>query len=532
MAPQILTADEAAALVADGDAVAVCGVVWSIVPERLLEALERRFLDTGHPRDLTEHHLHIYGMGRGTGLERFAHEGMIDRIIGGSFAPPYWFKDAEINRMVREDALEVYLVPAGVICALWRETGGGRPGILSDIGLGTFVDPRQLGGMITERARRSGHRVNELMTVDGRDLIFYRAQPIDVSLVRATTADEDGNLSFEDEPTLQGVFAQILATRASGGKVVVQVKNIVKSGSIDPRLVRVPGVMVDALVEAPEQRIFEYDIHEDSPAFTGALRLPEPPVERVPFSADSIIARRAALEVEPGAFANLGAGIPVNTMTKVLRETGQDQTCTISVEHGSLGGANLGEFLCQTHWNPTSTMDAPTTFDYYTGGSLDVGFLGIAQADGAGNVNVSMVGDAMAGIGGFMDIAQGARKIVFCGTLTYGGLEVEVADGELRIVTEGRHRKFLKDVDLISFSGAYSVERGQEAMFVTERCVMALRPDGLELVEVAPGIDVERDVLAAVDCEVKVSDTLGTMPAAVLADGAQAATADLGRRVA
>jgi propionate CoA-transferase len=492
----VLSADEAAALVKTGDVVAVCGVVWNLVPEVLLEALERRFLETGEPRDLTETHLHVYGMGRDTGLERFAHEGMTKRVVGGSFAPPYWFKDSEMNRLIAEDKVEAFLLPAGVICAVWRATGGGRPGVISDIGINTFIDPRQLGGMITERARQSGHRTSEVLHVDDRDWLYYRAPRIDVSFIRATSADEEGNLAMEDEPVLQAVLQQAMATRASGGRVIAQVKRVVEAGSLDPRMVKVPGILVDAVVVAPDQRMAEYGIHEDSPAFVGAYRLPEPAMEPVPDGPEATIARRAAQEISPGDVINLGAGLPVLLMTKVLRELGLDKTCTVTVEHGSIGGTNLGEFLCNAHWNPTSMLDSEAILDYYTGGALAVGFLGAAQVDGHGNVNVSQVGPFIAGVGGFMDIAQGARTMVFCGTLTY------------------RDRpKFVQSVQLISFSGAEAIARGQRVLFVTDRCVFRLTAGGLELIEIVEGFDVERDIRPHVECAFTVAESLQAVPA-------------------
>lgn len=491
----VLTADEAARLVRSGDVVAVCGVVWNLVPEVVLEALERRFLETGEPNGLTETHLHVYGMGRSVGLERFAHPGMTTRVVGGSFAPPYWFKDSEMNRLVAEDAVEAFLLPAGIVCALWRAMGAGRPGVVSEIGLNTFIDPRQLGGMITERARRSALRTSELVTLDGREWLYYRAQPIDVSLIRATSADLDGNLTFEEEPIHQAVLQQALAARASGGRVIAQVKRVVEAGTLDPRLVRIPGFLVDAVVLAPEQRMAEYGTHPDSPAYVGDYRLPVPAPEPVEDGPEATIARRAALEIAPGDVVNLGAGLPVLTLTRVLRETGLDRTCTISVEHGSLGGVNLGDRYCNTHWNPTAMMDSELTFDFYTGGALAVGFLGAAQVDGAGSVNVSMVGNSIAGVGGFMDIAQGARKVVFCTTLTYRG-----------------EPRFVDRLQLTSFHGPDALARGQRVLFVTERCVFRLMPDGLELAELADGLDVERDIAPFVGCPFRVADDLIGMP--------------------
>jgi propionate CoA-transferase len=509
----VLSAQEVAEQVKDGDVVAVSGVVWSLVPERILEALEARFLSTGSPRNLTEVHLHVYGMGPDVGLERFAHEGMTSRVIGGSFAPPYWFKGSKMNKLIEEDKVEVFVIPAGVICSLWHEMGGGRPGVLTEIGIGSFVDPRLQGGMLTDRARASGHTVSEVVEIDGREWLRFRPQPIDVCLIRATTADEEGNLALEGEPIHQAVVQQAMATKASGGRVIAQVKHLADAGSIDPRLVKIPGFMVDAVVVAPEQKMFEYGVADDGPAYVGDRREVPPPIEHVPQGLEGLIARRAAREIKPGDVINVGAGLPVNVLSKVLREEGIADDCTISVEHGSLGGENLGELLCQTHWNPTSMMDSAMTFDMYTGGGLAIGFLGVAQVDSAGNVNVSKVGDSMAGVGGFMDIAQSARKVVFCGSLTYGGLQIGFGDGELRIEQEGHHAKFVPELELVSFSAKHALERGQTVLYVTERAVFELTGDGLRLIELAPGIDVDEHVTPVVDFEFAVASDLAQMPA-------------------
>jgi propionate CoA-transferase len=492
-AARVMSADEAASLVRTGDVVAVCGVVWNLVPEVLLEALERRFLETGEPRGLTETHLHVYGLGPGVGLERFAHKGMTTRVIGGSFAPPYWFKDSAMNRLVDEDEVEAFLLPAGVVCALWRATGARRPGILSEIGIKTFVDPRDLGGRINESARRSEYSTSEVVELGGRDWLFYRSYPIDVSFIRATSADTDGNLALEGEPLHQAVVQQALAAKGSGGIVIAQVKQVVEAGSLDPRLVKIPGFLVDAVVEAPDQRMAEYGVHADSPAYVGDARLPAPPLEPVAPGVESLIAYRAAREVHAGDVINLGAGLPVIALTRVLRELGLDRECTISVEHGSLGGVNLGEFRCNAHWNPTAQMDSELTFDFYTSGALSTGFLGAAQVDGSGSVNVSKVGNSIAGVGGFMDIAQGARKVVFCTSLTYRD-----------------QRKFVKKLAIVSFSGPDAVARGQRVLYVTERCVFELAEDGLVLIEVSPGIEIERDIAPHVEFPFRIAEDLAT----------------------
>jgi len=504
----VLTPEEAADLVASGDTVAVSGCVWSLVPERILEALERRFLETGSPADLVEMHMHVYGLGPGVGLERFAHRGMTRRVVGGSFAPPYWFKDSRMAGLAHEDEIEAFILPAGVISSLWRETGAGRPGVLTKIGWGTFVDPRHGGGAITPMAETSGYQTAEVISLAGDEWLFYHSIPIDVSFIRATSADEEGNLTLEDEPIYQSVLAQALATKASGGKVVAQVKQLAEAGSLDPRLVRLPSILVDAVVLAPQQQQFEYGVHEDSPAFVGALRLPPPPCEFRALTAEQWVAWRAVREIEPGQVVNIGAGLPVLELPYVFRTSGIADRIHLSVEHGSLGGVNLGGQLCQTHWNPSAIVDSNDTFDFYTGGGLDVAFLGMAQVDGAGNVNVAKVGDSVAGIGGFMDIAQSARKVVFCGTFRQGGLETEVVDGAVRIVEEGRNPKFVEDVQLVSFNADWARRAGQEILYVTERAVFRLTDAGLTLTEIAPGIDLDRDIRARMECSFAVAPDL------------------------
>lgn len=514
----VLTPDQAADLVADGDVVAVSGCVWNMVPEHLCAALEDRFLRTGRPHGLTEYHLHIYGLGPDTGLEHFAHEGLTTRVIGGSFAPPYWFKGSRMAAMVAEDRIETFVLPAGVIAAMFRERAAGRPGVLTRIGAGTFVDPEHGGGRMNDRARTSNLRTVEWVEVAGEHWLYYPARSIDVSFLRGTYADEDGNVTFEHETMSQSVVEQAMATRASGGKVIVQVKRIVERGSLDPRLVRLPSIFVDGVVPVGNHPQFDYGAHDDSPGFSGELRIAAPEPILPPTSAATYVARRALREIQPGQTVNLGAGIPALAMPRQLWETGLVDDIDVTVEHGSWGGLNLGGTLAATHINPAAIMDSDTTFDLYTGGGLDIAFLGAAQVDGQGNVNVAQVGDTVVGVGGFIDIAQSARKVVFCSTLRRSGLEVAVDGGMLRIVQEGRDAKFVEQVELVCCAGQRAIQQGQEILFVTERAVFQLGPGGLMLTEVAPGIDVHRDVLDAVDCDVHVSDTLVRMDPAIFGD--------------
>lgn len=513
---QVVSADEAVGVVRDGDTLSVGGVVTYMVPEVLCEALGRRFLSTGHPERLNHYHLHVFGLGADTGLEHFAHPGMMGRLIVTAFSPPYWEKHSRVVDLIRHDAIEVFVVPAGVVAANFRETAARRPGVVSRIGLDTFVDPRHEGGMMTARARASGFRTSELISLAGEEWLFYPAQPIDVSFIRATAADAEGNVTLEEEGTHQAVVAQAMATRASGGTVIVQVKRLAPAGSLDPRLVKLPAMLVDYVVVVPDQPLFEYGVHPGSLAFSGAARLVAPPVESPPFSASTVAAHRAVREAQPGDVINLGAGLPTLELPGVLDRLGLQDQVTISVEHGSLGGVNIGGMAVATHWNPTAIMDSNMTFDFYNGGGLDVAFLGMAQVDAAGNVNVAKAGDMLVGIGGFMDIAQCAKKVVFTGTLRQGGLHVEVSDGTLRVVRDGANPKLVRELELRCYAADWARRQGQEVVYVTERAVFRLGDEGLTLTEVAPGIRVD-DVRAAASCDFAVAPRVTTMPDEVLA---------------
>jgi len=519
LASRIASPEEAVTLVADGDVVAVTGCLSNLVPEALCAALEHRFLETARPRGLTEVHLNIFGLPPGSGLDRFAHPGMTERMIGSSFAPYPGSRGSTMTRMLLDEEIEAFALPAGDIAGVFQATAAGQPGRLSRLGLGTYVDPRLGGGAINRRAAGSGYAPAKVVSLDGRDWLLYANLPIDVSLIAATRADAAGNVSFEDEPLLQSAVAQAMATRASGGTVIVQVREVVEEGELDPRLVEIPSLWTDLIVEVPDQSQFEYGLHPGSPAFGGSARLPVPPIPRPDFSADTIIARRAALEIAPGTVVNFGAGAPVRELPVLLAGAAAAGEVAISVDHGSLGGVNLGGLLTASHWNPTGRIDSNRLYDHYRGTGLDVGCLGIGEVDSAGNVNVARIGEVVPGIGGFIDIAEAARTMVFCGTLRRGGLEVGVAGGRPLIESEGRAPKFVRAVDPVCFSGTEALARGQRVLYVTERCVFELGPRGLVLTEVAPGLGVA-DIRAAVDCDFEVGTDCRPMPAAAFADPA------------
>jgi acyl CoA:acetate/3-ketoacid CoA transferase len=486
-APRFLTAAEAAQLVKDGDTVAISGNgAGMISAEAVFAALEARFLETGHPRDLTL--VHSLGLGdRGAlGTNRFAHEGLVRKVIAAHFT---W--SPRMQQLVRDEKIEAYCFPGGVIQQLLREIGAGRPGLFTHSGLGTFVDPRQDGGRCNARSRDT---LVELMRIDGKEVLRYKPFKVDVAIVRGTYADARGNISPEDEAIDMDVHSIALAARNSGGLVIAQVREVVERGALHPRHVRIPGIVVDAVVTAPDQQQF-YGLGYDA-TVSGArrARLDEAPAD-VPARLDRrIIARRASLELRPGASLNFGFGIP-GGIFGVIAEAGIGDRLWMSVEQGVHNGRMLDDALFGAARNADAIVPSIEQFDYYSGGGVDIAFLGVGEADARGNVNVSHLGGALIGPGGFIEIAQNAKKVVFCGTFDAQGTRLEFADGRLRVLQPGKVRKFVDRVERITFSGDYARARGQEVLYVTERAVFRLADRGLELIEVAPGIEIERDIL-------------------------------------
>ena len=487
-ATKFLGAAEAALLVKDGDTVAISGNgAGMISAEAILEALEARFLGTGHPRDLTL--VHSLGLGdrASMGTNRFAHEGMVRRLIGAHFT---W--SPRMQQLIRDEKIEAYCFPGGVVQHLLREIGAGRPGLFTHSGLGTFVDPRQDGGRCNARSRDT---LVELLRIDGRDLLRYKPFKVDVAIVRGTYADARGNVSPEEEAIDMDIHTVALAARNSGGLVLAQVRQVVEAGSLHPRSVRIPGIMVDAVVEAPDQQQF-YGLGYDA-SVSGARRARLGAVAAdVPAKLERrIIARRAALELRPGASLNFGFGMP-GGIFGVIAETGLGGDLWLSVEQGVHNGRMLDDALFGAARNADAILPSIEQFDYYSGGGVDIAFLGTGEVDAEGNVNVSHLGGALIGPGGFIEIAQNAKKVVFCGTFDAQGTKLAYADGALQVLQPGRVQKFVRRVERITFSGEFARAHGQDVLYVTERAVFRLAAGGLELVEVAPGIDIGRDILA------------------------------------
>ena len=470
------------------------------MPEALIAAVERRFLAHGEPRGITS--LHPVGLGdtASQGVSRFAHPGLLKRIVCGTYvdSPP-------IGELAARNEIEAYTLPQGVLSQLMREMASGRPGLITHVGLHTFVDPRQGGG---RQSARGAEQLVEVITLDGREWLFYRPFSVDVAFLRGTTADEDGNVTMEQEAVFGEMISMAQATRRAGGVVIVQVKRLAERRTLPPKLVKIPGILVDLVVVDPDP----WQTYETkySPAYAGELRLPVSEIPPLPFGPRKVIARRAAMELFPGAVCNLGSGISTGIAT-VAAEEGVLDEVTLTNEQGLIGGAPASGNDAGASTNYVAMIDQPYQFDFYDGGGLDLAFLSFAQASPDGSVNVSRFAGRVIGFGGFINISQNARKVVFGGTFTAGGLEMAWPDGRTQIVHEGHNQKFVAELEQVSYNGPYGRERGQDALYVTERAVFRGGDDGVELIEIAPGVDLERDVLAHMGFRPRISVALCEM---------------------
>jgi len=490
---KLCTAAEAVNLIRDGAVVASGGFVGAGHPEALTAALERRFLASSAPRDLTLIYAAGQGDRKGRGVDHLGHQGLLRRVIGG-----HWGLACKLGTLALENKIEAYNFPQGVVCQLFRDTAAGRPGCITHIGLGTYIDPEQCGGRLNERTQLN---LVERIQLGDRTWLWYRIPPLDVGLIRATAADPFGNLVTDEEALVGEILPIAQAVHNNRGLVIAQVKKLLDRPA-SPQQVRVPGILVDRIVVAQElehEQTFGEHFNrnyccaaepEDGPISAAAAQqtLLTMPVER------RIIALRAADEIPRGAICNLGIGMPEG-IAEAAAARGLLDSATLTVESGPIGGRPAGGLSFGASYRPQAIIDQPSQFDFYDGRGLDFAALGAAEIDAEGNVNVAKFGTRFAGVGGFVNITQTARRLVFCGSFTAEGLRTSLDGGRLRIVAEGRVRKFVAAVQLIAFSAARSREVGQDVLYVTERAVFRLVEDGLELTEIAPGIDIERDIL-------------------------------------
>ncbi len=504
---KVIPAAAAVALVQPGQTLVTCGFVGIGFPENLAVALAAHFNKTGLPHDLTL----VFGAGQGDGKDRglnhLALPGLLKRVVGG-----HWGLIPKLGALAMNDQIEAYNLPQGVLTQLFRDIGSGKPCLTTHVGLHTYIDPRYGGGKLNKRSTEDYVFLTE---IDGKEYLRYKTFPMDVAFLRGTTADPLGNITVEHEALTLESLAIAIAVHNSGGKVIVQVERLAEHGMLKPKDVRIPGILVDHVVVAENPAYHQQTFMEQyNPAFAGETRVTLDQMPPMALTERKIIARRALFELQPNSVVNLGIGMPEG-VAAVAAEEGVSGLMTLTAEPGVIGGIPQGGLNFGAAVNQDAIIDQPYQFDFYDGGGIDIAFLGLAQADAHGNLDVSLFGPKLAGSGGFIDISQSSKKVVFVGTFTAGGLKVATENGALRIDQEGTVQKFVEDVEQITFSGQYAARKGQPVLYITERCVFELSPQGMTLTEIAPGIDLERDILAHMAFKPIISPTLKTMDARI-----------------
>lgn len=508
---KIITADTAVRLIQDADTVALSGFVGTSCPEELAEAVEKRFLATGTPRNLTLVYAGGPGDGNTRGANHFAREGLVSRIIGG-----YWGMVPRLVELAMENKTEAYCFPMGVISHLFRDIASGRPGAITPVGLHTFIDPRVEGGRVNAATTRD---LVEVITLHGKDYLFFPAFPIQVALLRGTSADEEGNVTMEKEAVTLDVLPIAQAAKNSGGIVIVQVEQITTERPASPQAVRIPGTLVDGVVIARPENHMQTFAESYNAAYISSdneTKSLKTSISSLPLTVRKVIGRRAAMFLTRNAVVNLGIGIP-ETVALIANEEDVLDWITLTVESGGIGGIPAGGLSFGAVAGAQAIIDQPYQFDFYDGGGLDQSFLGMAEVDEKGNVNVSKFGSRFTGAGGFINISQNAKAAYFMGTFMVGG-QVSIKDGRLSIESNGTAKKFVRQVHQVTFNGSAAYRRNQPAFYITERCVFRLTAKGLELLEIAPGVDLDRDILTNMEFRPQIAEDLHEMDPLIFRD--------------
>lgn len=504
--PLFLNGDEAAALIDDNKTIATIGMTLVSASETILKALDKRFMETGHPRGLTL--IHSCGQSdRDRGIQHFAHEGMLDRIIGG-----HWGLQPKMMDLIARNKMLAYNLPQGQFAQLYRSMAGGEPGKITKVGLGTYMDPRLGGGKMNEITQDAPDIV-DIVTIDGEEYMRYKPIPIDYCIIRGTSIDELGNLTTDEEAMMLEEFPAVMACKKYGGTVIAQAKYKVKAGSLHCKHITVPGVFIDAAVICPNPEEDHRQTHSFAmnPAYCGNIRTPEEAGDTLPLTIRKVIGRRALMELEENDVLNVGTGIPNDVVGPIMMEEEINDLCLITVESGIYGGVPMGGIDFGIAKNNFALVRHDDQFDYYNGAGVDITFMGAGELDEDGNVNATKLGPNPTGAGGFIDITTNAKHVVFCSTFTGKGLECSFEDGKLHINQEGSIIKLVKKVQQISYNGKHAVQKSQKMHYVTERAVFELRSEGLTLTEIAPGIDLKTQILDLMEFIPIIAPDLKTM---------------------